>query len=460
MARLIAFLVVVGLVVAGAVWMADRPGDVTIQWLGWRVDTAVPVLLLGLAAVAVALMVLWRLLRAILGLPGVFGRHRRERGLRKGLRALTAGFAAVVAEESYRARKCAAAADSHLADKAPGRILLARAALLGDDRALARDLNTALLDDPETALAGLRGLMEEAIAEGRHAEAIDYAARAFEKAPRAAWAGRALFAAQVADRRFDAALDTLALGRKTGIFGADEAARRAAAIHTVRAGEALAAGQVYEAARLAKQAVDADAHFIPGLVRYAEALGREGNGKKAAGVVEAAWKRHPHPDLGRAYLGLWAEEDALKRVGHASHLAEAHPEHVESRLLVAEAALDAELWGQARSRLKPLVDGASRDRRVALLMARLDRGEHGRVEDEVRWLRLAVDLGRTDRWRCTACGTVADDWTADCAGCGAFATLAWDAGRALQPAAPAVPPSGVAAAAETGATSPTERGAA
>lgn len=432
MVRLIAFLVLVGLLIAGAVWMADRPGDVTIQWLGWRLDTSVPMLLLLLAVLAGVLMVLWRVLRAILGLPGFIGGMRRARALRKGLQALTDGFAAVVAEDSYRARKKAADAEHFLTDKGPGRILLARAALLGDDRQLAHDLNQGLLENKETELAGLRGLMEEALAGGRREEAMDYAARAFEKAPRAAWAGRALFEAQAAARRFDEALQTLTTARKSHVFTAEEADRRAAAIYTLRAEAALEAGQIYEATRLGKKAVETDGTFLPGLMCYAGALGREGNAKKAAGLIESAWKRHPHPDLGRVYLGLWAAEDALKRVGHAERLAETNPEHLESRLVVAQAALEAELWGQARARLKPLVDGAVRDRRVALLMASLEQGEHGKTEDEARWLRQAVTLERTDRWRCTSCGTVADAWAAECSGCGAFATLAWDAGRALQ----------------------------
>lgn len=437
MVRLIAFLVLVGLLIAGAVWLADRPGDVTVEWLGWRLDTTVPMLLLMLAVLAGVLMALWRLLRGVLGLPGVIGHKRRARALRKGLQALADGFAAIIAEDSYRARKKAADAEHLLTDKAPGRILLARAALLGDDKELARELNQELVEHKETELAGLRGLMEEALADGRRADAIDYAARAFDKAPRAAWAGRALFEAQAAERRFDDALRTLTTGRKTGVFTAEEADRRAATIYTVRVDDALAAGQVYEATRLGRKAVDTDGAFIPGLLRYTEALGKEGTPKKAAGLIEAAWKRHPHPDLGRVYLGLWAEDDPLKRVGHAERLAETNPEHIESRLIVAQAALDAELWGQARARLKPLVDGAIRDRRVALLMARLEQGERGNLEDEARWLRQAVEMGRVDRWRCTACGTVSDDWTPDCPGCGTFATLAWDAGRALQPAQPA-----------------------
>ena len=34
----------------GAVWLAERPGNVTVEWRGWRLDTSVGVLLVAVAA--------------------------------------------------------------------------------------------------------------------------------------------------------------------------------------------------------------------------------------------------------------------------------------------------------------------------------------------------------------------------------------------------------------------------
>ncbi|MFA7430879.1 MAG: heme biosynthesis HemY N-terminal domain-containing protein [Rhodospirillaceae bacterium] len=442
MVRLIAFLIVVGLLVAGAVWMAENPGAVTVHWLGWRIDTSVPLLLLALALLVGLFWLLRGILATIFGLPGAFGRRRREKRRRKGLAALADGFAAIIAEDTYSARKKAAEAQDALNDDSAATLLLARAALLGDDTKAARTLNEKLLKRRETEIAGLRGLMDEALSEGRLDEAADFAARAFDRNPRAGWAGLALFNAQVKRRQWDAALATLETARKSGIFTATEADRRKATILVARCDEAIAGGQTYEATRLAKRAVDADPDLLPARIRLARSHAAERNVSKAASVVEDAWRRAPHPELAEVYSGLWDDEDALKRASRAQHLAESNPEHLESRLLVASAALDAELWGQARSRLKPPIDAGVRDARLARLMARLEEGEHGNLPDALRWMRQAAEVAgqEPDSWRCTACGTRSAKWEPSCPSCGTFASMTWGGGRSLVAVAPdAVP---------------------
>ena len=37
MIRVALFLVVVGLIALGVSWLADRPGEVAVTWLGWRI---------------------------------------------------------------------------------------------------------------------------------------------------------------------------------------------------------------------------------------------------------------------------------------------------------------------------------------------------------------------------------------------------------------------------------------
>ena len=54
MIRVLIYLVIVALLAFGAVWLAERPGDVVITWQGERVETSVMVLMAAAAAVAVA----------------------------------------------------------------------------------------------------------------------------------------------------------------------------------------------------------------------------------------------------------------------------------------------------------------------------------------------------------------------------------------------------------------------
>jgi len=55
MLRLIAFLVAIALVAAGLAWLADRPGELVVEWQGYHAETSVfraIVLLVVLVAIA------------------------------------------------------------------------------------------------------------------------------------------------------------------------------------------------------------------------------------------------------------------------------------------------------------------------------------------------------------------------------------------------------------------------
>ena len=69
MIRVLVFLVIVGALALGVAWLADRPGEVVVTWLGWRIDTSVMVLAFAIAAVAMAAVMLWSLVRAMLRSP-------------------------------------------------------------------------------------------------------------------------------------------------------------------------------------------------------------------------------------------------------------------------------------------------------------------------------------------------------------------------------------------------------
>ena len=50
-----------GLLALGVVWLADRPGQVAITWLGYRIETSVMVAVVAVVAVAIVAVLLWSL---------------------------------------------------------------------------------------------------------------------------------------------------------------------------------------------------------------------------------------------------------------------------------------------------------------------------------------------------------------------------------------------------------------
>ena len=41
MVRVLTYLLVIAALAAGAVWLADRPGEVSVLWQGYRIETSV-----------------------------------------------------------------------------------------------------------------------------------------------------------------------------------------------------------------------------------------------------------------------------------------------------------------------------------------------------------------------------------------------------------------------------------
>src|SRR4051812_2821657 len=97
MARLTLFVVVIGLLAAGAVWLADDPGLVTLSWRGWRVDTSVGVLIALLVAIVLLILLIIRIATAVSRTLRALALARRERRMKRGLMSLGDGFAAVIA---------------------------------------------------------------------------------------------------------------------------------------------------------------------------------------------------------------------------------------------------------------------------------------------------------------------------------------------------------------------------
>ncbi|MBF0094402.1 MAG: heme biosynthesis protein HemY [Alphaproteobacteria bacterium] len=426
MARFFAYILGVGALVVGAVWLADRPGSVTVLWEGWRIDTSVPVLLLLLALLVGVLTAVARLLLLLRRAPRRFAEARRNRHSRRGYLALADGFAAVAAGDGGRALKLAREAEARLQDPSLTRLLTAQAADLAGDTAFARGSYDALREQPETELVGLRGLIGQARKEGKRGEALELARRAVSLRPDSAWAVQALFEEQTQAGLWAEAEATLNHNPRSGAFTPARERHLRGVLAAERAAQAHEDGDRAGALKLARQALEHQPDLIPAAVLAVRLFTAEGKERKAAAVVEEAWRQAPHPELAQACFGIWPEDGVLRRAQRAERLAAFNPDHPESRLTVAEAFLEAGLWGQARSQLEPLAhDGASG--RVAMLMARLEQSGNGDAEAATEWLRRAGSAPASSAWRCSSCLGEVGKWSVRCPNCGAFDTVSWSA---------------------------------
>ena len=78
MLRLIGFLVAVALVAGGLAWLADRPGELSIDWQGYVIETSVFRAIVLLFALVVAALVIWSLVRNVGRAPPWSGPYWRS----------------------------------------------------------------------------------------------------------------------------------------------------------------------------------------------------------------------------------------------------------------------------------------------------------------------------------------------------------------------------------------------
>ncbi len=406
MVRVLLYLAVFAALAVGAVWLADRPGEVSVVWQGWRIDTSVALAAIAVVMLALLTMLGFGLLRFFLGLPSAFSFASRARRRARGFEAVSRGMVAIGAGDPVAAGRHAVDARRFAGSEPLTLLLEAQAAQLSGDRGRAEAAFKAMLDKPETRVLGLRGLFVEAKRRGDMAAARAFADDAVRRSPSLAWANDALLDFHTNAGDWQAA--RTAVERRAALRLADKAdAKRQRAV--LLAAEALEArGNAPEKALAA--ALEA-VKLAPGLTPAAALAGRmlaeRGDVRKAVKLLEAAWKEVSHPDLAAAYLDVRPGDSAQDRLVRATTLAKLRPADPEGVLALAGAAIHARDFAKARSTLKPLLAGGA-SVRACLLMAELEEAEHGAAGRVREWLARATRAPRDAAW--VADGLVSDHW--------------------------------------------------
>lgn len=422
--RTIGYILVLVVLVGAAVWLADNPGEVSLEWWGWRLETSFAVLALGLAVFAVGVAAVYRLWLALWRVPGRMVGSRRENRRRRGYLALTRGMVAVAAGDAAEAQRQVRRADGLLEEPPLTLLLQAQASQLAGDERAAEKFFGAMLDKPETEFLGLRGLLTQALKGKDHKKAQELAERAFHLRPKSDWVASNLVDLQVKNRAWAEARATLEKSVKNRVVTAEEAHHRGVALDYRLSLDASASGDTSKAMKLLRAAHEREPGFIPAAARLAETLIDGGRQGRAATVIERAWSHAPHPDLAEAYWQAKGANDALERVKAAQRLAKSNPGHLESQLTLAETALEARLWGEARRHLKAAA-GDAPSARVCRLMAELEDSEHGDAEAAHAWLVRASMADPDPAWVCGDCGNSVAEWTIVCGNCDGFAGFTW-----------------------------------
>ncbi|RTL53983.1 MAG: heme biosynthesis protein HemY [Bradyrhizobiaceae bacterium] len=405
MLRIVFFLGLIAVVGLGAAWIAQQNGDIALSIGAWQIDTSLPVFVLILIVAFVVVSLAWSFLRGVWRVPARLRRHRKEKRIARGRDAITNGLIAVGTGDLFSARRHAGIARKLAQHDPLALVLQAQAAQLHGDRDGAERAFRAMAERADTRLLGLRGLFVESQRNDDPYTAVAMAEEALKIAPASPWASQAVLGFRCAKGDWDGALAILENNLAAGLI--DPVAYRrqrgvlltARALETERSDRDLSRTSIMEAAKLAPT-------LAPAATLAAKFLSEDNQTRRAMRVLEAAWEAQPQPDVADAYVHVRLGDSSRERLARAEFLAGRAPGNIEGALAVARAAIDASEFARARDALAPFI--AAPTKRVALLMAELERAEHGDDGSARAWMLRAVRAALDPAW--TADGYVSDRW--------------------------------------------------
>lgn len=429
--KVVLFVVVIAALALGAGLLSETGEAMRITVAGWEFTIGpVQAVILGVILFIGA----WLTLK-LLGLLGAtfrflngdetaisryFDRNRE----RKGYRALSEGMMALASGEPRLALNRAQNAERLLGKPELTTLLVAQAAEASGDRTRATEAYKTLLKDDATRFVGVRGLLQQKLADGDREVALKLAEKAFELRPKHAETQDILLKLQSDSGDWSGARATLGAKLRAGALPKDVYRRRDAVLALQQARTVFDDTASIESREAAIEANKLSPDLIPAAAMAARGYISKGDRKNATRVLRKAWEVLPHPDLATAFAEIEPDETPQDRLKRFRSLTNARPDADESKMLLAELLVAAEEFPDARRALDDVATRAPTQRSLAILAA-IARGE-GSEDSIVRDLvARAIAAPRGPQWVCDKCHAIHDGWQPVCDNCGSFDTLSW-----------------------------------
>lgn len=419
MIRIIFFLAKLCLLVGLVVFVADHTGRLSFEWQDSLVE--MPAIL----AFVIILFCIWlafqlaRLVTALRTTPRLYRMHTRLRSVRQGQKYLGQALEAFSAQKKsrgigflHRAEKLLGTSDVLDYVKAQAGVPLIESSIVTEN-----------VSDHSSPFAW-RQAIETHLREGRLEQAHQAAQNFSAQYPHLPLSKKLHFDIAVRRSQWDEAMQCLEeLHSSTSLSRKEWRAAKAAVI-TERARQSLARGHAAEAFDLAMQADRLVPHWVPALEIAARALANQNKQREAAALIEKAWARSAHEQLGDVYLSLRVHKSDLHKAEAVERMIRDGRATFASRMLLARSFAKARLWGQARHTLHEVIE-ENPHHDAFELMAHIEESEKGDKDTAAEWRRKGHAMPPDDAWVCSACRQPHPHWQVLCASCQAFNTLAW-----------------------------------
>ncbi len=439
MLQLIWFLLKIGLLVAGAIWLAQRPGQVDIQWMDYEITIHFGFFLLIFFVLLLLTIGLTRFSLFFTGMPGRRKLKKTIKNNEKGMEALTLSLSSAAAGDYGYAQYQAERALKLLPGSSQPLPLLLQAGAQRKQGQYDKADETlkAMLSHPEGAVLAARALIGNAVEQNNIVGALSYARTADRdyKGKDKGWLLETLYELEAKAGNWLAAEESLNKALKKKAISKEKAEKDYIAIATSRVRELIPNGDEKTSEKMLKAVLKKDPAFQPAVSLMFDMYLENGKGRAASNLLKKAWKTRPHPQ----FVLMWTQAGLLfgkkdDDLAWLRKLTGQNPNHLESYLALAENNLRGARYDDAKINLDAAMEIA-RQRRIFKLLIELAE-KTGSSEATIRHhIEQMADADPDPIWVCKKTGRTYDRWAAVSLPHGSFNTMVWgDPGAILKAA--------------------------
>jgi len=419
--RLITYILVSLVLTLALAWLVSQPGTILIALAGYKMQPGIGISVLALFAVILLAVLLWSLIRRLLNAPRLMAQKAAARQRQKGIEALSDGFIALQGGNPARARQLANEARAKLPENAAAQLLQARANLSLNEWGAAREEYRTLLENPKTAIAALSGLYEQARAQQRPDAAMTFAHKAHTLAPTLDWASKAIFADVIRRSDWKAALEILDAVPTPSKEDKQHKKHKSALLHTAIAADSETTDPL-NALEHARTALKLEPDFVPAALIAARIYSSRGEIRKATSLLRRLWRTTKHPHIAALFASAQPGISPGERLKRLFELIPSPPPDCQSALVLANSAIEALQWSEARNALAKYAS-ANPSQGVCVAMAKIEEGQNADFGRARQWLARALNAPRDPVW--TADGITANEWAPVSPVTGEFDAFEW-----------------------------------
>jgi len=393
MRKFLHFLIIILAVIFIVLWLMENPGEVSLTWFGYKLETSVAVLI----GFFVLLSMVVSVLKAPLSLIKWMRHHKETKQIAFREKLIFQALNAYLAKDAVLQKNTFKKIDKTFGEGNVYSLILKQMTCPTQEVAL----ELASID--ETHMAGIKGLITAKEEQGDFKGALDIAINAKETKP-SVWLNADIFRLQIKLSRWDEALKTLDdLKSARALTKEDYLSKKASIL--------LKLGRNEEAFKTAP--------FIPETaLRYAQQVPQ-----KATSILKKAWKKSPNWALYKAFTKTLNPEKPLSAYKTAEKFILSADTNPLTHLALADAALMAHLWGQAGKELDLYLDAYPLTVPAAEMKIFLEKEANNNSEAVRIWEDKLQKLGPYLPYTCTSCGYATSSWDASCPVCQTFGKI-------------------------------------